>query len=34
LVVPAAFILDVGAAGTVNLENFPELDELLKLDPP
>jgi rubrerythrin len=32
LVVPAAFVLDVGAAGTVNLENFPELDELLKLD--
>jgi hypothetical protein len=33
LVVPAAFVLDVGAAGSVNLENFPELDALLKLDP-
>jgi len=32
LVVPAAFVLDVGASGTTNLENFPALDELLKLD--
>jgi len=32
LVVPAAFVLDVGATGTPNLENFPALDELLKLD--
>jgi hypothetical protein len=34
LVVPAAFVLDVGAAGTINLENFPDLDDLLALDPP
>jgi rubrerythrin len=29
LVVPAAFVLDVGANGTTNLEDFPALDELL-----
>ncbi|HYO94409.1 MAG TPA: hypothetical protein VER33_07845, partial [Polyangiaceae bacterium] len=34
LVVPAAFVLDVGAAGTINLEDFPALDALLALDPP
>ena len=34
LVVPAAFVLDVGPAGSVNLEDFPALDDLLKLDPP
>lgn len=34
LVVPAAFILDVGAAGTLNLEKFAALDALLTLDPP
>jgi rubrerythrin len=34
LVVPAAFVLNVGAAGTANLENFPALDTLLTLDPP
>ena len=34
LVVPAAFILNVGEPGTTNLENFPELDALLVLDPP
>jgi rubrerythrin len=33
LVVPAAFVLDVGGAGTVNLEDFPALDDLLELDP-
>lgn len=33
LVVPAAFILDVGGAGTLNLEKFEALDELLTLDP-
>jgi len=33
LVVPAAFILDVGAAGTTNLEKFAALDELLAFDP-
>lgn len=32
LVVPAAFILDVGGAGTVNLEKFDALDKLLALD--
>jgi rubrerythrin len=34
LVVPAAFVLDVGGAGTVNLEKFAALDALLKLDAP
>jgi rubrerythrin len=34
LVVPAAFILNVGGAGTVNLETFPALDALLAFDPP
>lgn len=34
LVVPAAFVLDVGGSGTLNLENFAALDELLALDPP
>lgn len=34
LVVPAAFVLNVGASGTTNLENFPALDTLLTLDPP
>lgn len=33
LVVPAAFILDVGGEGTQSLEDFPALDELLQLDP-
>ena len=33
LVVPAAFILDVGGAGTLNLEKFSALDDLLALDP-
>jgi rubrerythrin len=33
LVVPAAFILDVGLAGSFNLESFPALDALLELDP-
>jgi rubrerythrin len=32
LVVPAAFVLDVGASGTASLEKFPALDDLLKLD--
>ncbi|HEX5660565.1 MAG TPA: ferritin-like domain-containing protein [Polyangiales bacterium] len=32
LVVPAAFILDVGPAGSVNLDNFPALDQLLAYD--
>jgi rubrerythrin len=32
LVVPASFVLDVGAAGTTNLEKFAALDDLLKLD--
>ncbi len=32
LVVPAAFVLDVGGTGTANLETFPALDNLLKLD--
>ena len=34
LIVPAAFVLNVGASGTTNLENFPALDALLTLDPP
>lgn len=34
LVVPAAFVLDVGGAGTINLKDFPALDDLLALDPP
>ena len=34
LIVPAAFVLDVGGDGTLNLENFPALDDLLELDPP
>lgn len=34
LVVPAAFVLDVGAEGTTNLEKFAALDALLELDPP
>ncbi|HEY6878738.1 MAG TPA: ferritin-like domain-containing protein [Polyangiales bacterium] len=34
LVVPASFVLDVGGTGTLNLENFPALDQLLTLDPP
>jgi len=34
LVVPAAFILDVGGSGTQSLEDFPDLDDLLELDPP
>lgn len=33
LVVPAAFILDVGGPGSVNLENFAALDALLAFDP-
>jgi rubrerythrin len=33
LVVPAAFILDVGGGGTLNLEKFSALDDLLALDP-
>ncbi len=33
LIVPAAFVLDVGGSGTLNLENFPALDDLLTLDP-
>jgi hypothetical protein len=33
LIVPAAFVLDVGGAGTVNLESFAALDDLLELDP-
>jgi bacterioferritin (cytochrome b1) len=32
LVVPAAFVLNVGATGTTNLETFPALDTLLTLD--
>src|SRR6188768_143904 len=28
LIVPAAFVLNVGASGTTNLENFPALDTL------
>lgn len=32
-VVPAAFVLDLGGVGTVNLEVFPQLDTLLALDP-
>lgn len=34
LIVPAAFVLDVGGTGTQSLENFPALDDLLTLDPP
>jgi rubrerythrin len=34
LVVPAAFILDVGGEDSLNLEAFSALDDLLKLDPP
>lgn len=34
LVVPAAFILDVGLANSVNLDTFAALDQLLTLDPP
>lgn len=34
LIVPAAFVLDVGGAGTLNLETFAALDDLLELDPP
>jgi rubrerythrin len=33
LVVPAAFVLDVGPSGSINLETFAALDDLLKLDP-
>jgi hypothetical protein len=33
LIVPAAFVLDVGGSGTLNLEDFAALDELLALDP-
>jgi rubrerythrin len=32
LIVPAAFVLDVGASGTTNLEKFAALDALLELD--
>lgn len=32
LVVPASFVLDVGLAGSTNLEDFPALDALLALD--
>jgi bacterioferritin (cytochrome b1) len=34
LIVPAAFVLDVGPSGSTNLENFDALDDLLALDPP
>jgi rubrerythrin len=34
LIVPAAFVLDVGGEGTLNLESFAALDDLLELDPP
>ena len=34
LIVPAAFVLDVGGAGTQSLETFAALDDLLTLDPP
>jgi rubrerythrin len=34
LVVPADFVIDVGLANSVNLENFPALDQLLQLDAP
>ncbi len=34
LIVPAAFVLNVGVGGTTNLESFPALDTLLTLDPP
>ena len=33
LIVPAAFVLDVGGEGTLNLESFAALDDLLELDP-
>jgi Ferritin-like domain len=33
LVVPAGFIVDVGLANSVNLENLPALDALLAFDP-
>lgn len=33
LIVPAAFVLDVGGAGTTNLETFAALDDLLELSP-
>ncbi|MGC4093157.1 MAG: ferritin-like domain-containing protein [Polyangiaceae bacterium] len=33
LVVPASFVLNVGASGTTNLETFAALDTLLTLDP-
>ena len=33
LIVPAAFVLDVGPSGTTNLEKFAALDALLELDP-
>jgi rubrerythrin len=33
LIVPAAFVLDVGGEGTANLETFAALDDLLELDP-
>jgi rubrerythrin len=33
LIVPAAFVLDVGGTGTLNLEKFAALDDLLALDP-
>ncbi|MFZ5896119.1 MAG: ferritin-like domain-containing protein [Myxococcota bacterium] len=32
--VPAAFVLNVGGAGTTHLESSPALDALLALDPP
>ena len=34
LIVPAAFVLDVGPMGDTNLEKFPALDTLLAFDPP
>jgi hypothetical protein len=33
LIVPAAFVLDVGGNGTQSLETFAALDALLELDP-
>jgi rubrerythrin len=33
LIVPAAFVLDVGGDGSLNLEKFAALDALLELDP-
>jgi hypothetical protein len=33
LIVPAAFVLDVGGDGTQSLESFAALDDLLELDP-